>query len=54
MENIIYKICDRLKGHSFENEYFEVIQAEQKQNSEQKQNNDYIIVVRVIEKESEK
>lgn len=48
MENIIYKICDRLKGHSFENEYFEVIQAEQKQN------NDYIIVVRVIEKESEK
>ncbi|UTC65986.1 MULTISPECIES: hypothetical protein [unclassified Treponema] len=43
MKNAIYKICEKLKGYSAEDEYFEVLQVQQNED------NEYVVVVRAIE-----
>lgn len=48
MKNVIYKICEKLKGYSEEDEYFEVLQVE-KNNQGQ-----YRIVVQIVDTKSEK
>ena len=48
MKNIILNICEKLKGNSYDNEYFEVVRIEPDRN------NDYIVIVRLIDTKSEK
>lgn len=43
MKNAIYKICEKLKGYSEEDEYFEVLQAERNPRGL------YVITVRAID-----
>ena len=47
MKNVIYNICDKLRGLSYDTEYFEVLKVEPIED------NDYLIVVRLINTESE-
>ena len=48
MKNIILNICKKLEGNSYDDEYFEVVRIEPDRN------NDYIVVVRLIDAKSEK
>lgn len=48
MKNIILNICKKLEGHSYDDEYFEVIRVEQDLNR------DYKVIVRLIDTKSEK
>ena len=43
MKNIIYKICDKLKGYSGDTEYFEVVSVEPCYEDK------YTVVVKVID-----
>ena len=45
MKNVIYKICEKLRGYSSEEEYFEVLQAQRNDD------NEYVVVVKVIDTE---
>ena len=47
MKNVIYNICDRLRGYSGDTEYFEVLRVDPYQN------NDYVLVVRLVNTEAE-
>ena len=47
MKNIIYNICEKLKGHSSDIEYFEVLKVEPIKD------NDYLIVARLVNTETE-
>ena len=47
MKNIIYNICEKLKGYSSDIEYFEVLKVESIKD------NDYLIVARLVNKETE-
>lgn len=42
MKNVIYKICEKLRGYSSEEECFEVLQVQRNNN------NEYVVVVKVI------
>lgn len=46
MKNAIYKICEKLRGYSSEEEYFEVLQVQRNDN------NEYVVVVKVIDSKS--
>ena len=48
MKNIILNICEKLKGNLYDVEYFEVVRIEPDRN------NNYIVVVRLIDTKSEK
>ena len=48
MKNVIYKICEKLRGYSSEDEYFEVLQVQRNDD------NEYVVVVKVIEKKTKK
>lgn len=43
MKNVIYNICERLRGYSSEEEYFEILQVQRNDN------NEYVVVVKVID-----
>ena len=43
MKNVIYNICEKLRGYSSEEEYFEVLQVQRNDN------NEYVVVVKVID-----
>lgn len=45
MKNIIYNICEKLRGYSSETEYFEVLQVQRNDD------NEYVVVVKVIDTE---
>ena len=45
MKNAIYNICEKLRGYSSEEEYFEVLQVQQNND------NEYVVVVKVINTE---
>ena len=47
MKNIIYNICEKLKGYSSDIEYFEVLKLEPIKD------NDYLIVARLVNTETE-
>lgn len=47
MKNIIYNICEKLKGYSSDIEYFEVLKVEPIKD------NDYLIVARLVNTETE-
>ena len=47
MKNIIYHICEKLKGYSSDIEYFEVLKVEPIKD------NDYLIVARLVNTETE-
>ena len=47
MKNIIYNICDKLRGFFYDTEYFEVLKVEPIED------NDYLIIVRLVNTESE-
>ena len=47
MKNVIYNICEKLKGYSSDTEYFEVLKAEPIKD------NDYLIVARLVNTEEE-
>lgn len=42
MKNVIYNICEKLRGYSSEEEYFEVLQVQRNDD------NEYVVVVKVI------
>lgn len=48
MKNVIYNICEKLRGYSSEDEYFEVLQVQRNDD------NEYVVVVKVIEKKTKK
>lgn len=45
MKNAIYNICEKLRGYSSEEEYFEVLQVQRNND------NEYVVVVKVINTE---
>lgn len=47
MKNVIYKICEKLRGYSSEEEYFEVLQVQRNDD------NEYVVVVKVVNAKSE-
>ena len=47
MKNVIYNICEKLKGYSSDTEYFEVLKVEPIKD------NDYLIVARLVNTEEE-
>ena len=47
MKNVIYNICEKLRGYSSETEYFEVLQVQRNDD------NEYVVVVKVINAKSE-
>lgn len=48
MENVIYNICEKLRGYSCEEECFEVLQVQRNDD------NEYVVVVKVIDKKTKK
>lgn len=46
MKNVIYNICEKLRGYSSETEYFEVLQVQRNKHAE------YLVVVKVVNTES--
>lgn len=46
MKNVIYNICEKLRGYSSETEYFEVLQVQQNKQAE------YLVVIKVVNTES--
>jgi hypothetical protein len=46
MKNIIYTICEKLRGFSDDKEYFEILQITPRQN------NEYVVIVRLIDTEA--
>lgn len=47
MKNVIYNICEKLRGYSSEEEYFEVLQVQRNDD------NEYVVVVKVVNAKSE-
>ena len=47
MKNVIYNICDRLRGYSSDTEYFEVLSVRPDED------NEYIIIARLVNTEAE-
>ena len=47
MKNVIYNICDRLRGYSSDTEYFEVLSVRPDKD------NEYIIIARLVNTEAE-
>lgn len=45
MKNVIYNICEKLRGYSSEEEYFEILQVQRNDD------NEYVVVVKVINTE---
>ena len=45
MKNVIYNICEKLRGYSSETEYFEVLQVQRNGNDE------YIVIVKLVDME---
>nr|DAX69506.1 MAG TPA: hypothetical protein [Caudoviricetes sp.] len=43
MKNVIYNICEKLKGYSSDTEYFEVVSVEPCED------NNYVVVVKVVD-----
>ncbi|MGP1416093.1 MAG: hypothetical protein ACTTJ6_09275 [Treponema sp.] len=46
MKNIIYTICEKLRGFSDDKEYFEILQITPKHN------NEYVVIVKLVDTEA--